>query len=248
VRKAGELRAGAAGPAETRRSRAEQPSTGRHAISGGPPRACTSAKPFPRRAAQAAIQTLDVVGPVPGVVHANRDRIARCSRSSRGRTAASQDPPSPAVASHRIASHRIASHRVASRGHANAQRRGAERQPRGRCFARSSATDLRRGVSRSSTRSAAARAGSPSEIDCTAGWWVVGESWRWHRRTVSIRRSTDERGTQTRAASARAGVLAEARDERSATRAGSARGPLQGSATCARQRAAQRRGLGHRER
>jgi len=33
----------------------------------------------------------------------------------------------------------------------------------------------------SATRSAAARAGVPSEIDCTAGWWIAGRSWRWHR-------------------------------------------------------------------
>jgi hypothetical protein len=53
------------------------------------------------------------------------------------------------------------------------------------------------------TRSAAPRAGSRREIDCTAGWWIAGRSWRWRRRTCSIRRSTDERRTQARGASAR---------------------------------------------
>ena len=62
----------------------------------------------------------------------------------------------------------------------------------------------------SPTRSAAPRAGSRREIDCTAGWWIVGRSWRWHRHTVSIRGPTDERRTQTRGASARVRVLADA--------------------------------------
>jgi hypothetical protein len=34
-----------------------------------------------------------------------------------------------------------------------------------------------------STRSAATRAGSPTEIDSQAGWWIVGRSWGWHRRS-----------------------------------------------------------------
>jgi len=53
------------------------------------------------------------------------------------------------------------------------------------------------------TRSAASRAGSRREINCTAGWLIVGGSWRWHHHPFSIRRSTDERRTQTRGASAR---------------------------------------------
>ena len=30
------------------------------------------------------------------------------------------------------------------------------------------------------------------EINCTAGWSSVGRSWRWHCRSLAIRRSTDE--------------------------------------------------------
>ena len=49
-----------------------------------------------------------------------------------------------------------------------------------------------------------------SEIDCTAGGSSAGRSWRWHRRSLAIRWSTDERPAQTRAASARARVLSDA--------------------------------------
>jgi len=41
------------------------------------------------------------------------------------------------------------------------------------------------------------------EINCTAGWASAGRSWRWRRRSLAIRRSTDERRAQTRGASKR---------------------------------------------
>ena len=56
---------------------------------------------------------------------------------------------------------------------------------------------------RAATRRAARRGGSPVEINCTAGRWVVSQSWRWRRRTCSIRWSTDETGTLPRLASKR---------------------------------------------
>ena len=33
---------------------------------------------------------------------------------------------------------------------------------------------------------------APTEINCTAGWWIAGRSWRWRRAPVMIRRLTDE--------------------------------------------------------
>jgi len=49
------------------------------------------------------------------------------------------------------------------------------------------------------------------EINCTAGWSSVGRSWRWHCRSLAIRRSTDERRAQTRGASKRVRGLHEPR-------------------------------------
>ena len=49
------------------------------------------------------------------------------------------------------------------------------------------------------------------EIDCTAGWSSAGRSWRWHCRSLAIRRSTDERRAQTRGASKRVRGLLELR-------------------------------------
>jgi len=49
------------------------------------------------------------------------------------------------------------------------------------------------------------------EINCTAGWSSAGRSWRWHRRSLAIRRSTDERRAQTRVASKRVRGLHERR-------------------------------------
>jgi len=49
------------------------------------------------------------------------------------------------------------------------------------------------------------------DIDCTAGWSNVDRSWRWHCRSLAIRRSTDERRAQTRVASKRVRGLQELR-------------------------------------
>jgi len=71
-----------------------------------------------------------------------------------------------------------------------------------------------------STRSVAPRGGSGREIDCTAGWWNAGRSWRWHRPPCLIRWSTDERPTQPRGASARVRVLQRSPGELMARTAG----------------------------
>jgi len=49
------------------------------------------------------------------------------------------------------------------------------------------------------------------EINCTAGWSSAGRSWRWHRQSLAIRRSTDERRAQPRVTSKRVRVLQELR-------------------------------------
>jgi hypothetical protein len=70
-------------------------------------------------------------------------------------------------------------------------------------------------VLRAPTRSAATWAGSPCEINCTAGWSSAGRSWRWHYRSLAIRRLTDEQGAQTRVASARVCVRREVHSDAS---------------------------------
>jgi len=49
-----------------------------------------------------------------------------------------------------------------------------------------------------------------SEIDSQAGWWIGGRSWGWHRRSITIRRWTDERGARARIAPLRVSAFSPA--------------------------------------
>jgi len=97
-----------------------------------------------------------------------------------------------------------------------AQTRGASKRVRGLPNGRSGTTDgtfeRNRGGSREDGNAPRSDAGwVRREINCTAGWSSAGRSWRWHRRSLAIRRSTDERRAQTRVTSKRVRVLQELR-------------------------------------